>query len=103
MLRSGWGGGILGTKYPTAKTGKCRQHGQNKPSSISMTPYFKLAIWYMNGSFFFLIFQNWLKFKEIGKNKSGNFGQNRADWHMNGSLFLRKLLGGSRGMANDGE
>ena len=48
----------------------------------------------MNGSIFYKIFQNWLKFKKIWE-KSGDFAQTLAQsWadYMNGSLFLEKLV-----------
>ena len=45
------------------------------------------------GRFFFKIWpnlsQNWLKFKKIFVQ---NLAQNRADWYMNGLLFLEKLV-----------
>ena len=47
---------------------------------------------------FFNIFpnlsQNWLRFKKIFEKSCGfaqNFTPNRADWYMNGSLFLENI------------
>ena len=58
-------------------------------------PLIKCKIWYMNGSIFQTLSQNWLKFKNILE-KIGNFvqnlAQNWADWYMNGLLFLEKLV-----------
>ena len=46
----------------------------------------------MNGS----IFQNFPKFEPIILEKSGDFAQNLAqnwaDWYMNGSLFVEKMV-----------
>ena len=74
----------------------------NMGSKISLLvyewPLIRCKIWYMNGTIFKIwpnLSQNWLKFKKILE-KIGNFvqnlAQNRADWYMNGLLFLEKLV-----------
>ena len=57
-------------------------------------------MWYMNGSTFQIFLKLELKLAQIYENlkkeKMGNFGQNlaqnQADWYMNGSHFLGKLV-----------
>ena len=49
----------------------------------------------MNGSIFQNLSQNWFKIKKIWEKSSDfaqNLAQNPADWYMNGSLFLEKLV-----------
>ena len=77
--------------YTVQKTLRGCATKQNQPPSISMTPYFG-KIWYLNGSINFQDFPNLRKSEKNQVNFGQNLAQNQADWYMNGSLFLQKLV-----------
>ena len=81
-----------GTQYKRPLRGCAANMGSIINLLVYQWPRILCKIWYMNGSIFQKLDSNLRKFEKKSDNFGQNFAPNQADWYVNWSLFLGKLV-----------